>query len=66
MDTKKFLIGTLVGGITYFILGYLIYGLALMSFFTQHSVAPSGSMKAMSDIVWWALMLGNLFMGALL
>ena len=66
MDSKKFLIGTLVGGITLFILGYLIYGLALMSFFTQHSVAPSGSMKAMSDIIWWALILGNLASGALL
>src|SRR5450755_2674946 len=66
MDTKKFLIGTLVGGITYFILGYLIYGMALSGFFTQHSVAPSGSMKAMSEIVWWALILGNLALAALL
>ncbi len=66
MDTKKFLIGSLVGGITYFILGYLIYGMLLNSFFSEHSIAPSGSMKAMADIIWWALVLGNLFMGALL
>ncbi len=66
MDTKKFLIGSLVGGITYFILGYLIYGLLLNSFFSEHSIAPAGSMKAMADIIWWALVLGNLFMGALL
>jgi hypothetical protein len=66
MDSKKFLIGTLVGGIAYFIFGYLIYGMALTSFFTQHSLAPAGSMKAMSDFVWWALILGNLASGALL
>ena len=60
MNIKKFSIGTLAGGITFFFLGYLIYGVALMSFFSQQSIAPPGSMKQMSDIVWWALILGNL------
>jgi uncharacterized membrane protein len=66
MNTKKFLTGTLVGGIVFFFLGYLIYGVALTSFFTRHSVAVPGSMKTMSEIVWWALILGNLASGALL
>jgi hypothetical protein len=66
MNTKKFLIGTIVGGIAFFLFGYLIYGIALMSFFTQHSTAPAGTMKAMGDFVWWALILGNLASGALL
>jgi hypothetical protein len=66
MDTKKFLIGTLAGGIVLFFLGYLLFGMLLMNFFTQHSQAPAGSMKAMSDLVWWALILGNLATGALL
>jgi hypothetical protein len=66
MDSKKFLIGTLVGGIALFLLGYLLYGMLLMNFFTQHSHAPAGADKAMSDLVWWALILGNLGTGALL
>src|SRR5580693_2654137 len=66
MDTKKFLIGTLVGGVVLFILGYLFYGMLLMNFFIQHSHAPAGLMKAMSELVWWALILGNLASGALL
>jgi uncharacterized membrane protein len=66
MDTKKFLTGTLVGGVAFFLLGYLIYGMALASFFNQHSVASAGSMKTMEEIVWWALVLGNLASGALL
>ena len=66
MNSQKFVIGTLAGGITYFFLGYLIYGMALSSFYTQHSLAPAGSMKAMSEIVWWALILGNLASGGLL
>jgi uncharacterized membrane protein len=66
MDTKKFLTGTLAGGIAFFFLGYLIYGLALASFFTAHAGAVSGEMKSMEEIVWWALILGNLASGALL
>ncbi len=66
MDSKKLLIGTLVGGIALFLLGYLFYGLLLMNFFTQHSHAPAGADKAMSDIIWWALILGNFVTGALL
>ncbi len=66
MNTKKFFIGTLAGGITFFFLGYLIYGVALLGFFSQHTIAPPGSMKQMSEIVWWALILGNLASGALL
>lgn len=66
MNSKKFLIGTLVGGISYFFLGYLIYGVLLASFFNSHSLATGSSMKAMSDIVWWALILGNFSTSALL
>ena len=66
MNTKKFFIGTLAGGIVFFFLGYLIYGMALSGFFSRHSAAAPGSMKQMSEIVWWALILGNLASGALL
>jgi hypothetical protein len=66
MNSSKFAIGTLAGGITFFFLGYLFYGLLLTNFFMQHSVAPPGSMKSMGELVWWALILGNLVSGALL
>jgi hypothetical protein len=65
MNAKKFFIGTLVGGIAFFFLGYLIYGLALNSFFMKHSTAVAGSMRGMADIIWWALILGNFAMAAL-
>jgi len=66
MKSNKFLIGTIVGGIAYFLLGYLIYGLALSGFFKEHSAAVTGSMKSMNDIIWWALIFGNLAGGAFL
>ena len=66
MDTKKFLIGTLVGGIAIFFIGYLLYGVLLLNFFNQHSVAPAGSMKSMNDFSWGALVFANFATGALL
>jgi hypothetical protein len=66
MNTNKFLLGTLIGGISFFFLGYLIYGVALTGFFNEHTVSTSGAMKSMNDIIWWALILGNLAAGALL
>ena len=66
MDTKKFLTGTVVGGIVFFFLGYLIYGVALNGFFSQHAGPNAGTMKPMEEIVWWALIVGNLASGSLL
>ena len=55
-----------MGGIAFFFLGYLIYGLALAGFFSEHYGAGASTMKTMQEIVWWALILGNLASGALL
>ena len=64
MDTKKFLMGTLVGGISYFFLGWLIYGMLLMGMMAEYS--NPACMRAETDMVWWAMIAGNLFFGALL
>lgn len=64
MDTKKFLMGTVVGGIAYFFLGWLVYGMALMSTMAEYSNAAC--MRAETDMIWWAMILGNFFFGALL
>lgn len=64
MDTKKLLMGTVVGGITYFILGFLIYGMALMSTMAEYSNAAC--MRAETDMVWWAMIVGNFGFAALL
>ena len=66
MDTKKFLTGTLVGGIAFFIMGYLIYGLLLEGFFTANMGTATGAQRAMDEIVWWALVVANLSLAALI
>jgi hypothetical protein len=54
----KILRGTLFGGIVYFLLGWLVYGILLMDFLSanmnQCASKPSGEM------VWWAIIASNL------
>jgi len=64
MDTKKLLMGTVVGGITYFILGWVIYGMLMMSMLAEYS--NPACMRAETDMVWWAMIAGNLSFAALL
>ena len=66
MNTKKFLIGGLTGGIAYFLLGYLFYGVLFLDFFTKNAGTATGVAKTMDQMIWWALILGNLIAGCLL
>jgi hypothetical protein len=66
MNTKKFLIGGLVGGIVYFFLGYLFYGTLLAGFFHSNAGTATGVDRAMDQFEWWALILGNVLSGCLL
>lgn len=64
MDTKKFLMGTVAGGISYFLLGWLVYGMALES--TMAAYSNSACMRPMEDMVMWSMIVGNLGYGAVL
>ena len=66
MNTKKFLIGGIVGGIIYFLLGYVFYGNLFSDFFVKNAGSATGVSRAMDQFVWWALALGNIFGGFLL
>ena len=66
MDTKKFLIGSIVGGIAHFILGFVLYGILLEGFFAANAGTATGVSKGPEEMVWWALILGSIAFGALL
>lgn len=66
MAPGRFLTATIVGGIVLFVVGYLIWGLALMSFFEAQSVAPEGALKTMEEFSLAHIFLGNLVYGAFL
>ena len=63
MDTKRFLIGTLVGGITMYLLGYLIWTLAFADFFAANTGSATGVAREASLV--WAVALGTLSLAAL-
>jgi uncharacterized membrane protein len=65
MNTKKFLIGGIVGGVVYFLLGWLFYGNLLAQYFLDHPGTVIAD-KPMDQVIWWALILGNLLSGFLL
>ena len=64
MDTKKLVLGTLAGGVAYFILGFVIYALLMESFFASHTV--EGIMKSETEMKYYPLVAGNFAHAALL
>ncbi|HAQ21440.1 MAG TPA: hypothetical protein DCR40_19750 [Prolixibacteraceae bacterium] len=54
----KILKGTVIGGIVYFLLGWLVYGILLADF----SLANYNqcAMRPMTDMIWWAMIVSNL------
>lgn len=63
MNTNKFLTGGVVAGILYFGLGYLVWGILLKDFMAANAGSAGNVMKADADLIWWALIAGNLFSG---
>ena len=63
MDTKRLVIGTLVGGITMYLVGYLIWGVAFADFFAANTGSATGVAREASLV--WAVALGTLSLAAL-
>lgn len=64
MDTRKFLVGTLVGGIVIYATGYLIFTMALASFYAENAGAATGVDRPAELL--WAVALGSLAYAALI
>ena len=63
MDIKKLLIGGIVGGILFFGLGYLVYGVLLKGYMANHMGLAGNVYRADADIQFLYLAIGNLAMG---
>ena len=63
MNTQKFIISGIVGGIVSFIAGYLVYGMLLMNYMDAHPGLATNVNRPMGGFIWWALVLGNIFSG---
>jgi hypothetical protein len=64
MNNSKFALATLAGGIVYFILGFVVYAVALDGFYADH--AGSATNVAKTEMQFWPLILGNFAHAALL
>ena len=64
MDIKKLLMGGIAGGILFFLLGWVIYGMLLMNFMNSHPGAAGNIARAQPDFLY--LVIGNLAMGFLM
>lgn len=65
MNMKKIIAGGLAGGVTFFLLGWLVYGILLMDFMSANS-RQSPAFRTQEDMIMWAMILGNLAYGFLL
>lgn len=54
---KKTILGTIAGGVAYFLLGWLIYGLILGE--SMENQDSNGFMRKNEEMIWWALILSN-------
>ncbi len=65
MNTKMLIAG-LLGGITYFLLGWLFYAKLFASTFDNLAGSATGVMRSDNDMVLWAILLGNICFGLVL
>lgn len=63
MNTNKFFIGGIIGGIANFFLGWVVWGMLLMDYMKNNAGTATGVLKEESEMVWWALIIGNFFSG---
>lgn len=63
MDTKRFAVGTIVGAVVLYALGYLIFDLAFKNFYAANAGSATGVDRA-SQIIW-AMAVANLAYAAL-
>jgi len=64
MNSKTLVAGVL-GGIVYFLLGWLLYGILLASTFKGLAGSAQGVDRG-ENVVLWSLLLGNIFLGLLM
>lgn len=65
MNTKNFLTAGIAGGLAYFFLGWLAYGVLLTDVMKDYAGSATGVDRG-DQMVFWALIVGNLLSGFLL
>lgn len=61
MLRNKVLIGGLVGGVVFFLLGWLLYGILLKDYMA--TTMNNCAMLPMEEMIWWAIIVSNFAYG---
>lgn len=64
MSIKKITIAGIAGGVVYFLLGWLVYGILMKNFYAEHM--NNCAMRPEADMIWWALIVANIMWGVLI
>lgn len=54
---SKTIIGTIAGGVTFFLLGWVLYGMLMMDYMSKNT--NTAIWRDMESMIWWALILSN-------
>jgi hypothetical protein len=65
MNAKNFLTAGIAGGVVYFFLGWLVYGVLLADLMKEYAGSATGVDRG-DQMIFWALIIGNLLSGFLL
>ena len=58
MNTNKLILGALLGGVAFFFLGWLVYGMLLSGYMENN--ANNSIMRGEEDFVWWSMIASNI------
>jgi uncharacterized membrane-anchored protein YitT (DUF2179 family) len=63
MTATKRILATLVGFITYFLLGWVLYGMALSGYMESQTTAAGLAVNRPEEsMIWWAMIVSNIFL----
>lgn len=62
MQNNKLLLGGIVGGVAFFFIGWIIYGMLLMNVMAECS-SPAAAAAAKQPMEMWAMVVSNLALG---
>ncbi len=63
MDAKKFIMGTLAGGVTLFLLGFVFYAVLFADFFANAAGSSAGAFR--EEPILWSIFVGEATMAGL-
>ena len=64
MKTKQFITASLIGALTHFFLGWVVYGILLMD--TMQAYSNTSLFRKDEDMIFWSIIIGSVSFGLLM